>query len=92
MTKRFAKHHDIAMHIFGVVCPLLCALSLLDYAGWLRSAWLLFLWLSCGHFLLYVYNVYPRLKHHAFATGLFVFGVGLLWPIWLAQRLPQNGA
>jgi hypothetical protein len=90
VTNTLAKYNATALHIFGVICPLLCVLSLLDYAGLLRWTWLVFLWMSCGHFVLYLYNVYPRLKHHAFATGLFVFGVGLLWPIWLLRHLREK--
>jgi hypothetical protein len=90
MRNRLMRHHDTAMHIFGVVCPALCAVSLLDLAGWLSWTWLLFVWLGCGHFMMYVHDVYPRLKQHAFATGLFAFGVGLLWPLWLLRHVPRN--
>lgn len=88
---RFTKYHETTMHVFGVACPSLCALSLFDYAGLMGWVWLLFLWMACGHFLLFLNDVYPRLKYHAFTLGLFAFGVGVLWPLWLRQR-PQNGA
>jgi hypothetical protein len=88
----FVKYHDVAMYLCGVACPSLCALLLFDYAGLVGWVWMLFLWISCGHFFIYVYGLYPRLKHHAFAAGLFVFGVGVLWPVWLKLRMPQKGA
>src|SRR3954469_2871252 len=90
MTTPLAKHHDAILHILGVACPALCAVSLLDYSGLLSWTWILFAWLSCGHFVLYANDLYTRLKHHPFATCLFAFGVGLLWPVWLVQRLPRS--
>lgn len=90
MINRLARHHDAILHFFGVACPVLCALSLLDYSGMLRWTWVLFVWLGCGHFLLYFCDIYPRLRQHPFAAGLFVFGVGMLWPVWLVQRLPRR--
>jgi len=80
------------MHAFGVICPSLCAVVLFDQAGLLTWSWLLFLWMSCGHFLLHIYDTYPRLAYHPFATGLFAFGVGVLWPVWLKRRMPRKGA
>jgi len=69
-------------HVLGVVCPLLGALSVLDAAGLLAWAWLLFFWMACGHYSLHACGIYPPLKYRAFVKGLFAFGVGLLWPVW----------
>lgn len=87
---RLRKHHDAVEHLFGVACPLLSALSILDYLGLIQWAWLLMLWLSCGHYSLYFYDVYPALKYRPFVKGLFVFGVGVLWPIWCAAHVSRR--
>ena len=86
ITKHYGlkQHYESIEYFFGVMCPLLSTLSLLDYSGAIRWAWLLLLWMSCGHFTIYFYNLYPPLKHRPFARGLFVFGVGMLWPLWCA--------
>lgn len=84
---RLSKHYESVEQFFGVACPLLSALSILDYFGLLRWAWLFLFWLSCGHWSLYFYGLYPVLKYRAFVKGLFIFGVGLLWPIWCALQL-----
>jgi hypothetical protein len=92
MTNQFAKYHDAALHTFGVVCPSLCMVLLFEHGGILIWIWMLFLWMACGHFILYLYEVYPRLKYNPFATGLFAFGVGVLWPVWLKRHMPRKGA
>ena len=71
-------------HVLGVATPLLGALTLLDFFGLLGWTWLLFFWMSCGHWALYFYGTYPHLRHRPFVRGMFAFGVGLLWPVWLA--------
>lgn len=81
------QRYDAFEHMAGVVVPLLCVLSIMDYFGLLRWAWVLLFWLSCGHWSIYLYNAYPRLKYGAFSRGLFVFGVGMLWPVWCAPHL-----
>src|SRR5688572_32437847 len=75
--RRLRARYESIMHFFGVACPVLSALSILHYAGLIQWLWLFMLWLACGHFLLYFYNLYPLIKYRAFAQGLFVFGVGL---------------
>lgn len=80
------------MHTFGVVCPSLCMVLLFDYAGVMLWVWTAFLWMSVGHFMLCIYDVYPRLKYNPFFSGLFAFGVGLLWPVWLKWYVPHRGA
>lgn len=88
--RRLGQAYDTVEHVFGVVAPLLGALSLLDFFGLLAWTWLLLLWMSCGHWALYFCDTYPELKHRPFARGMFAFGVGLLWPLWLAAR-PARG-
>lgn len=83
---RRKARYEAVEHFFGVACPLLGALSVLDHWGLLGWMWLLFLWMSCGHYALYLYDACPVLKYRPFVKGLFVFGVGLLWPVWLAAR------
>lgn len=78
--------YEAVEHFLGVACPLAGALSLLDFWGLLAWTWLLLLWMSCGHYALYWYNACPALKYRPFVRGLFVFGVGILWPLWLAAR------
>jgi len=91
ITKRsLAKHYESVEEFFGVACPLLSALSILDHFGLLRWAWLLLFWLSCGHWSVYAYDLYPVLKYRAFVRGLFAFGVGLCWPVWCAARLRKK--
>jgi len=85
------RHYRSVEQFFGVACPLLSVLSILDYFGAIRWAWVLLFWLSCGHWSLYLYDLYPALKYRAFVRGLFIFGVGLLWPVWCAQRLRKKG-
>ena len=92
MINRLAQYHAAALHAFGVACPSLCTISLFEHAGIMPWVCLLFLWMSCGHFLLHFFNAYPRLRYNPFATGLFVFGVGVLWPVWLKRRMPPKGA
>ena len=83
---RLRAYHDAVEHFFGVACPVLSGLSLLHYAEMIQWAWLFLLWLSCGHYSLYFYNVFPVIKYRPFVKGLFVFGVGLLWPVWCAAH------
>lgn len=87
---RLRKHYESVEQFFGVACPLLSVLSVLDHFGLIRWAWLLLFWLSCGHWTLYLYDLYPTLKYRAFVKGLFVFGVGMLWPIWWALHLRKR--
>ena len=88
LTNRWLRqHYDAAEHFFGVACPLLSVLSILNYLDLLPWTWLLMLWLATGHYSLYFFDVYPVLKkYRPFVTGLFVFGVGVLWPVWLAAQ------
>jgi hypothetical protein len=78
--------YEAVEHVFGVVTPVLGALTVLDFFQQLAWAWLLFFWMSCGHWALYWQGTYPRLTQRPFVRGLFAFGVGLLWPVWLARR------
>jgi hypothetical protein len=71
----------------GVLCPLLSILSLIHQAGYLEWSAALFLWLGCGHTVLYFYGLYPELKYRPFFKGLFAFGVGLCWPLWYARHI-----
>lgn len=84
------QQYESVEYAFGVICPLLGALSVLDNLGLLRWAWLFFLWLSCGHYLLYFYDVYPLLRYRPFAKGLFVFGIGMMWPVWYVLRIHKR--
>jgi hypothetical protein len=70
----------------GLLCPLLSILSLIYQAGYLEWSALLFLWLGCGHTVLYFYDLYPQLRYRPFFKGLFAFGVGLCWPLWYAHQ------
>ena len=79
---RLRRNYESIEQFFGVACPLLSALSILDYFDLIRWTWLFLLWLSCGHWSLYLNDLYPVLKYRPFVKGLFVFGVGLLWPVW----------
>lgn len=89
--QRLGKHHESLVYFLGVACPLLSALTILDHFELTRWAWLFILWLSCGHYTLYYYDLFPRLRYRGFIKGLFVFGIGLLWPVWCARRLPRKG-
>jgi hypothetical protein len=73
----------------GVICPLLSVVSLLHYAGVLNWSALLFLWLGCGHTVLYFYDLYPPLRYRPFFRGMFAFGVGLCWPLWYATHIDR---
>lgn len=84
------RNYEAVEHFFGVACPLLSALSVLDYLGMIRWAWLLLFWLACGHYMLYYYDIFPRIKYRPFVKGLFVFGVGLLWPLWCVLQLGKG--
>lgn len=84
---RLRRHYESIEQFFGVACPLLSVLSVLDYFELIRWTWLLLFWLSCGHWTLYFYDLYPLLRYRPFFKGLFIFGVGLLWPLWCARYL-----
>lgn len=85
-TRRLKEAHDAIEHVFGVITPALGALTLLDFFGLLEWTWLFFFWLACGHWAAYGFDAYPRLPHRPFVRGLFAFGFGVLWPLWLATR------
>lgn len=89
--RRVQAAYDGLEHVFGVITPLASVLSLLDAFGLLAWTWLLLFWLSCGHWAIYYFDAYPTLKHRPFVRGLFAFGVGLFWPVWLAARRPVRG-
>jgi hypothetical protein len=78
--------HGGVEEFFGVLCPALSALSLMDDGARLAGAAALFLWLGWGHAMLFAFDLYPELRHRPFLRGLFAFGVGLGWPIWWAAR------
>lgn len=88
--KLFTQHYDSIEYFFGVLCPLLSVLSLLDHLGAVRWAWALLFWMSAGHFSLYLYNLYPQIRHRPFAKGLFVFGVGMMWPVWCVLQFRKK--
>ena len=89
--RNLAQGYDAVEHVFGVITPLASALSLLDAFGLLGWTWLLLFWLSCGHWVLYFYGAYPIVRHRPFVRGLFAFGVGLLFPVWLLARHRTRG-
>lgn len=88
ITRRYRQwlRYEGIEQFFGVACPLAGAVSLLDFWELLGWTWLLLLWMSCGHYALYWYDACPVLKYRPFVRGLFVFGVGILWPVWFAAR------
>jgi hypothetical protein len=90
MKKSIHDRYQWVEYLFGVLCPILGVLSVLESLELLRWTFLLMLWMSIGHFTLYVYDVYPSLQYRPFAKGMFVFGVGLLWPVWCAVRVPKR--
>lgn len=89
-SPRLRQHYTSVEYCLGVACPLLSAVSFLDQWGLLGWTWLLMLWMSIGHFRLYLYNNYPKLKYRPFFQGLFVFGVGVLWPAWSTRAVPKK--
>jgi hypothetical protein len=76
------RYYESAEYLFGVGCPLLSVLSVLDATGMVHWVWLLFFWMACGHFALYSSDTYPSIRYRPFARGLFAFGVGVAWPVW----------
>jgi hypothetical protein len=90
-AQRFRRRYESVEYFCGVAVPLICAFSILDYFGLIRWAWLFLLWLSCGHYSIYFYDLYPlRLKYRPFGKGLFVFGVGVLWPVWCTVQMRKR--
>jgi hypothetical protein len=87
-TQQLRHKHESVLYVLGALLPVISAVSLLDTFGLSRWAWALLLWLSCGHYSIYYYGLYPnRIKYSGFGKGLFVFGVGAMWPVWcVAQR------
>lgn len=87
-TQQLHYKHESILYVVGALLPVICAISLFDLFGLSRWAWAFLLWLSCGHYSIYYYDLYPtQIKYRGFGKGLFVFGVGVLWPVWCAVLL-----
>lgn len=72
----------------GVLCPLLCVMSVVPELASLRGVALLSLWIGCGHTLLHFYSLCPPIRYRPFFRGLFAFGAGMCWPLWFLPRTP----
>jgi hypothetical protein len=89
-ARRWETRYESVEYFLGVACPLLGALSVLDHFGLIRWTWLVLFWMSAGHYALYFYDIFPSIKYRPFFKGMFVFGVGVAWPLWCLVRVPKK--
>lgn len=70
----------------GMLLPLLAIASTMPDLVSFQSVALVALWLGCGHTVLFYLNPYPPLRYRPFYRGLFAFGAGVCWPLWILSR------
>jgi hypothetical protein len=71
----------------SLIAPVISVVGLMDMYGlsiWLKISLMAYMVTGLG--ALYIANLYPRLQHNAMFLGFFIFGISILWPIWMVSR------